>query len=225
MRGQEAPAFRFTDLARPNTLMLVRTIIRRLVQEPDVSRKRTAALPGTFDPITYGHLDIIERGAGLFDELVIGVSRNPSKQPLLPLEMRVDLIRELTAAIANVRVETFEGMTVDFVKRIGAEVILRGIRTFADFEYEFQLALANRRMSGVETVFVMASAENSFVRSTLIKEAAALGGDMSPFVPPKVLEHLRKHSRAAAARGVGLDGAEPPPQGKKGSGLRGEGLE
>ena len=116
-------------------------------------------------------------------------------------------------------------MTVDFVRRIGAQVILRGIRTFADFEYEFQLALANRRMSGVETIFVMASAENAFVRSTLIKEAAALGGDMSPFVPAEVLKHLKASRSAASGGTMGLGGQEPPHQGKKGSGLRGEGMD
>ncbi len=187
---------------------------------------RLAVLPGSFDPITYGHLDIIRRGAAIFSELVVGVSQNPGKAPLLAVETRVELIRGLIRDLPNVRVETFTGMTVDFVKRLGAQVILRGIRTFADFEYEFQLALANRSLTGVETVFVMASAENSFVRSTLIKEAVALGGDMSHFVPPSVLSHLVKRLRPEAATGgVGLDGAEPPHSGKKGTGLRGEGIE
>lgn len=189
-----------------------------------MTKKRIAVLPGTFDPITYGHLDIIKRGCDLFDELVVAVAKNPGKSPLLPTEVRVELISKLTRDLLNIRVETFEGMTVHFVKKVGAEAILRGIRTFADFEYEFQLALANRRMSGVETVFVMASAENSFVRSTLIKEAASLGGDMSPFVPPVVVEYLRNFS--VKLSGVtGLGGDEPPHQGKKGSGLRGEGME
>ncbi len=187
--------------------------------------KRIAALPGTFDPITYGHLDIIQRGAAMFDKLVIGVTRNPSKRILLPTEIRVSIIRELVRDLPNVKIETFTGMTVDFVAEVGAQVILRGIRTFADFEYEFQLALANRRMAGIETVFVMASAENSFVRSTLIKEGFALGGDMSAFVPPQVLAHLRKYLPSPEAAGAGLGGEEPPPQGRKGSGLTGEGIE
>ncbi|MBN2712593.1 MAG: pantetheine-phosphate adenylyltransferase [Planctomycetes bacterium] len=188
-------------------------------------KKRLAVLPGTFDPITYGHLDIIRRGAELFDELVIAVSRNPSKQPFLSAEERVELINGLITDLGGVSVELFEGMTVDFVKSKGSNVILRGIRTFADFEYEFQLAIANRRISGVETVFVMASAENSFVRSTLIKEAYALGGDISAFVPPQVVKALAQKTGLTMPKTVGLSGAETPPQGKKGSGLRGEGIE
>jgi pantetheine-phosphate adenylyltransferase len=191
-----------------------------------VNQKRIAALPGTYDPITYGHLDIIRRGAELFDELIIGVSQNPSKKPLLPADVRVELIRKLIADLPSVRVELFDGMTVDCVKRFGAHAILRGIRTFADFEYEFQLAIANRKIGGVETVFVMASAENAFVRSTLIKEAVALGGDMSAFLPSLVMEKLKEYSVDRSTQGtVGLAGDETPPPGKKGSGLRGEGLE
>lgn len=194
-------------------------------------KKRIAVLPGSYDPITYGHLDIIERGAVLYDELVVAVSENPAKEPLLPLEQRLGLIRDLTKGYGNIRAELFTGMTVEFAKRIGAEVILRGIRTFADFEYEFQLALANKRIGEVETVFIMSSAERSFIRSSLIKEATALGGDVSPFVPPPVFEALKKrleelglkhsHSRSR----VGLDGDETPEIGRDGPGLRGEAIE
>ncbi len=190
-----------------------------------MSQSRLAALPGTFDPITYGHLDVIRRAAELFDQVVVGVSQNPSKRAYLPIEVRVELIEELIGEIDNARVETFSGMTVDFVRRIGAAVIVRGIRTFSDFEYEFQLALANRQMSGVETVFVMASAENSFVRSTLIKEAVALGGDMTPFVPPCVQARLRDYIAETGGSSVGLGGEEAPDRGRKGSGIRGEGIE
>jgi pantetheine-phosphate adenylyltransferase len=190
-----------------------------------VSQPRTAALPGTFDPITYGHLDVIRRAAAIFDQVVVGVSQNPSKRAFLPLDVRVELIEQLLGDIPNARAVTFEGMTVDFVRGIGATVIVRGIRTFSDFEYEFQLALANRQMSGVETVFVMASAENSFVRSTLIKEAVALGGDMSPFVPPLVQARLRDYIAEAGGGTVGLGGAEAPDRGRRGSGIRGEGIE
>ncbi|MCD8139734.1 MAG: pantetheine-phosphate adenylyltransferase [Planctomycetaceae bacterium] len=192
--------------------------------------KRIAVLPGSYDPITYGHLDIIERGAALYDELVVAVSENPAKEPLLPLEERLELIRQLTAGYGNIRAELFTGMTVEFAKRIGAQVILRGIRTFADFEYEFQLALANKRIGEVETIFVMSSAERSFIRSSLIKEAMALGGDVSAFVPEPVIEALTRrleelgylnHSRSR----VGLDGDETPDIGRDGSGLRGEAIE
>ncbi|MDR1520633.1 MAG: pantetheine-phosphate adenylyltransferase [Planctomycetota bacterium] len=194
-----------------------------------MARKRVAVFPGSYDPITMGHMDIIERGAELFDELVVAVSDNPAKKPLLPMEERLGLIRELTRGMPHVRAEMFAGMTVDFAKRIGAGAILRGIRTFADFEYEFQLALANRSIGGVETVFIMSSAERSFIRSTLIKEAAALGGDVSRFVPPPVAETLgrifAKRGRISARGFVGLGGGETPDIGRDGSGLRGEAIE
>ena len=189
---------------------------------------RSAVLPGTFDPITHGHLDIIMRGAALFEQLVVAVSENPHKNPLLPLAERLRLISELTSSRPNVKAEAFTGMTVDFVRKIGADVILRGIRTFADFEYEFQLALANRRLGGVETVFIMSSAERSFIRSTLIKEAVALGGDVTPFVPDSVRDSMYRHfgNRKASGRSyVGLAGDEAPAIGAKDPGLRGEGLE
>ncbi len=191
-------------------------------------QRRVAVLPGSYDPVTYGHLDIIARGAALFDELVVAVSENPAKAPLLSLEERLELIRSLTKNLGNVRAEMFTGMTVEFVKRIGAEVILRGIRTFADFEYEFQLALANKRIGEVETVFITSSAERSFIRSSLIKEAVALGADVSPFVPPQVFaaleRRLGRHGTAGRSN-VGLDGDETPDIGRDGPGLRGEAIE
>lgn len=185
---------------------------------------RIAVFPGTFDPITYGHLDVIERGVKLFDGLIVGVSQNSTKRALIPIGERVDLIRRLTARLEGVRVETFSGMTVDFVRRVEAHAILRGIRTFADFEYEFQLALANRRIADIETVFVMASAENAFVRSTLIKEAASLGGDISAFVPPEVGEVLERYAPAQGDDRLGLGGREPTVPGPE-SALQGEVIE
>lgn len=193
-----------------------------------IEGRHVAVLPGSYDPITLGHMDIIERGAELYDELVVAVSENPSKAPIIPIEERLGLIRVLTKNHPNVRAEMFSGMTVDFAKRIGAGVILRGIRTFADFEYEFQLALANKRLGDVETVFIMSSAERSFIRSTLIKEAVALGGDVSPFVPVPVIEALKRNmaKRKISVRGfVGLDGDEAPAIGKDLAGLRGEAIE
>lgn len=193
-----------------------------------MTTKRIAVLPGSYDPVTYGHLDIIERGAALFDELVVAVSENPAKEPLLPIERRLDLIRQLTGKFGNIRAEMFTGMTVAYARRIGAQAILRGIRTFADFEYEFQLALANKRIGGVETVFIMASAERSFIRSSLIKEATALGGDMRAFVPDPVFDALKERMTEIGMLGrsrVGLDGDETPEMGRDGQGLCGEAIE
>lgn len=171
--------------------------------------ERVAVFPGTFDPITYGHLDVIRRGAKLFDRLVVGVAENPGKaQPLFPVQERVEMIECLVCALGNVSVETFDGMTVDFVAAVGAHIILRGIRTFGDFEYEFQLALANRAFGEVETVFVMASAENAFVRSTLIKEAVSLGADVSRFVPASVIARLRSRLSVGDGNAAGLRGDE-----------------
>jgi pantetheine-phosphate adenylyltransferase len=172
---------------------------------------RVAVFPGTFDPITSGHLDVIRRGAAIFDRLIVGVTQHPGKDlPLFTAEERVASIRELVGDLPNVEVRPFDGMTVDFVKAAGAGVILRGIRTFGDFEYEFQLALANRAFSGVETVFVMASAENSFVRSTLIKEAAALGADISRFVPASIARRLADRLDTHHGNAAGLRGDESP---------------
>lgn len=199
---------------------------KRNREDRPMNSPRIAVFPGSFDPITYGHLDVIRRGAAIFDTLIVGVSRHTGeKKPLLPLKVRMNLICDLIRDLPNVRVEAFSGMTVDFVRQVGATIILRGIRTFADFEYEFQLALANRTMSGVETVFVMASAENAFIRSTLIKEAAALGGDISPFVPPSVVACLRERISSLPSSSVGLGGDEPPFPTKDGAGLTGKALE
>jgi pantetheine-phosphate adenylyltransferase len=154
--------------------------------------RNIAIYPGTFDPVTNGHLDVILRGAQLFNELVVACAVNISKQPLFSLEERLALLRTVTKGMKNVRVETFEGMVVDYVKKQGARVILRGIRTFSDFESEVQMALANRTFSpDIETVFVCASLEESFISSRLIREAAALDGDVGRFVPPAVLAALK----------------------------------
>jgi pantetheine-phosphate adenylyltransferase len=152
-----------------------------------------AVYPGTFDPITFGHLDLIERGSTLFDELIVAVAVNPDKAPLFSMEERVEVIRELITPFPNVRVDHFEGLVVEYVRRQGYQVILRGLRTVSDFEYEFQMALTNRTFApDVETVFVMPNQRYSFISSRLIKGALLAGGNVSKFVPPQVEEMLRR---------------------------------
>jgi len=152
---------------------------------------RLAMFPGTFDPVTNGHVDIIRRGAALFDVLVVGVGNNPEKASLLGHQERAALVREVVADLGNVRVETFEGLTVDFARRVGAAVILRGVRGFSDLHFEYQVALTNRLAAGVETVFILTAPQHAFTSSTLIKQMARMGGDVSAMVPAQVLPHLR----------------------------------
>jgi pantetheine-phosphate adenylyltransferase len=154
-----------------------------------------AVYPGTFDPVTNGHLDVIRRGAKLFDQLVVACAVNISKQPLFSLDERISMLSELTGDLPNVRIDGFSGMVVDYVKGLGGHVILRGLRTFSDFENEVQMAYANRTFAPeVETVFVCASLDESFISSKLIREAAALGGDVSRFVPAPVVKRLQEKS-------------------------------
>jgi pantetheine-phosphate adenylyltransferase len=150
----------------------------------------TAVYPGSFDPVTNGHLDIIGRGARIFDRLVVAVAVNFEKRGLFTVPERVEMLRTHTAGLANVEVDSFEGLVVDYVRRRGARVILRGIRTVSDFEYEFQMALTNRSFGDIETVFVMPSQEYAYLSARLIKEVAALGGDVGHLVPPDVAEAL-----------------------------------
>jgi pantetheine-phosphate adenylyltransferase len=156
----------------------------------------TAIYPGTFDPLTNGHLDVIERSARLFDRLIVALLRNADKAPLLTLEERQDVARRVVEPYSNVSVESFDGLLVDYCRARGARAIVRGIRALSDFEYEFQMALMNRRLeAGVETVFMMPSEAYSYVSSRLVKEVAQLGGDVSGLVPPAVLPLLRAKSR------------------------------
>ena len=191
-----------------------------------MSKPNIAVFPGTFDPLTYGHLDVIRRGSKLFDTLIVGIGINSEKKSIFSNTERVEMTKKLTKDLGNVRVETFSCMTVDFVRQIGAKAILRGIRTYADFEYEFQLAIANRRMGGVETLFVMASAENSFISSTLIREACSFGGDISAFVPKEIESILKKRIPMKPHGGkIGLGGEESPKAGHGTNGLIGEIIE
>ncbi len=160
--------------------------------------KKIAMFPGTFDPITNGHLDVIRRGSGLFDELVVAVGDNPEKVALIDQQERAGIIRQVLGDLPNVRVETYSGLTTDFAREIGASVILRGIRNSSDLQFEFQVALTNRAAAGVETVFVLTSTEFAFTSSRLIKQIAQMGGDVSSMVPPQALTHIldacRKHT-------------------------------
>jgi len=148
---------------------------------------RHVIYPGTFDPITNGHLDIIERATTLFDVVTIGVTTNPAKNPLFTVEERVAMIRQVTQKFSNVRVDSFGGLLVDYAQRLGACAIIRGLRAISDFEYEFQMALVNRKISdGIVTVFLMPHEKYTYLNSTIVKELALFGGDISRFVPPEV---------------------------------------
>ncbi len=156
--------------------------------------ERVALYPGTFDPVTNGHLDIIGRAARLVDRLVVGVAINIGKGPLFDLEERVELVRAETVAIAArngtiIEVQPFEGLLVQYARQVGAGMIIRGLRAVADFDYEFQMVGMNRRLDQeIETVFLMASETNQFIASRLVKEIARLGGDISGFVPKATLD-------------------------------------
>jgi pantetheine-phosphate adenylyltransferase len=152
----------------------------------------SALYPGTFDPPTNGHLDLIERGAKLFDHLTVAILNNPGKNPLFTVEERVEMLRESTVALKNVSVATFDGLMVEFARQQGASAVLRGIRAISDYEYEFQMALMNRRLAPeIETVFLQPAGRYSFVSSRMLKEVFSFGGDVSGLVPPNVLKRLR----------------------------------
>ncbi|RKY57351.1 MAG: pantetheine-phosphate adenylyltransferase [Candidatus Latescibacterota bacterium] len=154
---------------------------------------RLALYPGTFDPITYGHLDIVQRALKLFDRLIVAVADSPRKQRLFSLEERLQMVREAVKGWDRVSVEVLEGLLVDKVRQTGACAVVRGLRAVMDFEYEFEMALTNRTLNPeLETVFLMTSVEYIYLRSSLVKEVAALGGDVSRFVPPFVERKLRE---------------------------------
>lgn len=155
-------------------------------------RPRRAVFPGTFDPLSNGHLDIITRGAALFDELIVAVGYNPQKQSFLSQEDRVAAARDVVAGLGNVRVEGFSGLTVDLARRLDADVLLRGVRNTTDLHFELQVALTNRAVAGVETVFIITSPQCAFISSSLIRQIAAAGGDVSTLVPPAVLPYIEK---------------------------------
>jgi pantetheine-phosphate adenylyltransferase len=155
--------------------------------------QRVAVYTGVFDPIHLGHLDVIERGSRLFDRLVVGVGNNPEKSPFFPIEERVQLITGVVASYPNVEVQPFTGLAVRFVRQVGARVMLRGLRTLSDMEYEFSMSLTNLALDAeLETVFLMAREEYSHISSTLIKQIAMFQGPLDQFVPPDVRDAMRK---------------------------------
>ena len=153
---------------------------------------KTAVYPGTFDPITNGHTDLVERAARLFDRVIVAVAKSPGKTPAFPLEQRVDLATEVLRHLPNVEVRSFDCLLVDYLRQQQGQVILRGLRAVSDFEYEFQLASMNRQLAPeVETMFLTPSEHYSFVSSSLVREIAALGGDVTAFVHTAVVAALR----------------------------------
>lgn len=152
---------------------------------------RRAIYPGSFDPVTNGHLDVIERGAALFDELLVAIGNNPSKKTMFDLEARERLAREVCTHLPNVRIVSFSGLLVDAAQQEGAQVVLRGLRALSDFDLEFRNGLANRDISGLETLFLLTQPQFIFLSSSLVKEIAGSGGDVSRYVPPAILQAMR----------------------------------
>ena len=156
--------------------------------------KRVIAIyPGSFDPPTNGHLDLIERGSKIFDELIVAILRNPEKNPLFSLGERRTMLEALTAGFRNVRIDTFDGLTVDYAGKVGARAVLRGIRAISDYEYELQMALMNRKLQPeLETVFMMPAEQYSYVSSRLVREVAHLGGSIEGLIPALVARRLQE---------------------------------
>ena len=164
-----------------------------------MAKERTGVYPGTFDPITLGHMDIIARGARLVDRLIIGVATNPSKSPLFSLEERVQHVRREAAGIANVEVVAFDALLMHFAEAQGASIIIRGLRAVADFEYEYQMAGMNQQLNAeIETVFLMADVALQPIASRLVKEIAQYGGAIDKFVPPSIAKEVRERIAANA---------------------------
>ncbi len=158
-----------------------------------ISMRTRAIYPGTFDPVTYGHIDLITRARKIFDEVIVAVAHNPGKGPLFSVEERVALLTRATRAMRGVVVDQFDSLVVDYARRKRARVVIRGLRMLSDFEYEFQMALTNRKLSeSVETIFMMPSESYAYVSARLIKEAGGFGANLNAFVPPFVAHALRR---------------------------------
>lgn len=163
--------------------------------------KRKAIYPGSFDPITNGHIDVIERAARLFDEVIVAVANNSNKKPLFEIQQRVELAEKATKHVGNVRIDSFSGLLVDYVQKQNGQAIVRGLRAVSDFEFEFQLALMNRRLNEtVETIFMMPKDRYTFLSSSIIKEIASLGGSIEGLVPPAVGQALTDAFGAGQSR-------------------------
>ena len=155
--------------------------------------KKTAIYPGSFDPVTYGHIDIIERAARLFDRLIVVVSINPNKASTFTTEERMDFLRRSVSKIPNIEIDSNEGLFIDYFKKRNADVIVKGLRVMSDFEYEFQMALINKYMyNGAETVFLSANAASMFLSSSAVKQIATFGGDVSAFVPHQIADDITR---------------------------------
>ena len=170
---------------------------------------KTALYPGSFDPFTYGHLDVAERASTLVDKLVVAVAINPVKNPIFTLDERMEMVSQVTRHLKNVQVHKLEGLLIDYAKKVGAQAIVRGLRAVSDFEYEFQMALTNRKLARqIETVFLVTSENYSYFSSTMIREIARLGGNILPFVPEeiahKIQEKLKNEDRNGPHTGGGI---------------------
>jgi len=161
---------------------------------------RRCVCPGSFDPVTNGHLDVIERASRLYDEVVVGVLVNAAKTGLFPVEERIEMLREVTASLGNVVVDSFQGLLVDYCRDHDIPVVVKGLRAVSDFDYELQMAQMNNRLSGTETLFVATNPEYSFLSSSLVKEIAMWGGDVSGLVPESVLRRLASRLDAGTDR-------------------------
>ncbi|MFQ5823517.1 MAG: pantetheine-phosphate adenylyltransferase [bacterium] len=164
-----------------------------------MKENKLAIYPGTFDPITNGHLDIIQRAVNLFDSVIVAVTTNPAKAPLFSVEERLSMIRKVTSFLTNVSVENFNGLLMDYAKKKDADVIVRGLRAITDFEYEFQMALVNRKLAeNIVTVFLMPNEKYTYLNSTIVKELAQFNGDVSSFVPEEVHRQLKEKFNQSA---------------------------